>query len=199
MKHLDDETAIRLAETGLGEAGPAGDHVAQCRRCRDLVEQYQRLFGVVESAQALDEEPPAWMKRWASAFAHSAATPRRRWLMLPLLAQTTGAVAAVRGTAAGTAYLYGDESHHLDLRIEPSEQGRSCLHGQLLQVGCDQITPWRVTVVKPNGEAIRTFTNETGEFWLEGVDSFKQVTVIASSETERLVARLGEEEPAAAE
>ena len=198
MKHLDDHVAFTLAEGGTIEP-EWQPHLEQCDRCRQLVAQYLQVLEAAESARALSQEPPTRVQRWARAYARAASAPRRRWLMLPLLAHSWGPVAAVRGgELTGTALLYGDEAHHLDLRIEPSEEGPACLHGQLLDIGDCTPQSWSITAVTASGETLHTTASENGEFWIDGVESWQSATVIAASDSERLVARVleGEQETA---
>jgi hypothetical protein len=193
MKHLTDDLAIALAD-GQTEAA-AQAHAERCQRCLGLVAVYRRLLAAL-SSQAHDS-PPSHLLRWARAYAGLNREPRRQWLVLPMLARGAELL-SVRGKClTGGAYLYGDEHHQLDIRIEPSLQGRSRLHGQLLLTSDDPIRQWTVTVISTDGESAQTCTDAAGEFWLTGVSVGQRATLIGDCQEERIiVTNLGMGEPA---
>ncbi len=203
MKHLDDSTAIAFLE---GRAEPtARAHAQVCERCRCLVRQYETLLATIASDRAPKYAPPAHLMRWARAFAAITAPPRPTWRLLPLLARGTELLATVRGdeSPGAGAYLFGDDSHHLDIRIEATHTGSASLHGQLIPLTESQAEPqlpqWSVTVVTVAGETKQTTTDEVGEFWLDGLSSWQGLDLVAHNDQERiLVQGLGRDGSASA-
>jgi hypothetical protein len=192
MKHLTDDVVIALAD---GQAEPTAQaHAERCERCQGLVRAYRRLLTTLSAESQVS--PPPHLLRWARAYASLNSEPRQRWQVLPMLARGAELL-SVRGEGlTGGAYLYGDAHHQLDIRIEPSLQGRSHLHGQLLLAGDDPVRQWTVTFVGADGESAQTFTDEAGEFWLSGVTVGRQATLVADRQEERIiVTNLGMGEP----
>jgi hypothetical protein len=115
--------------------------------------------------------------------------------VLSFLAGGSQPVAAVRGgVAEGRAVLYGDDSHHLDLRIETSRHGTASLHGQVVPLTESEVAEFRVCAVTVEGGVHVTRTDERGEFWLHGLQSWRFMSVVVESDEERLVvARVGGE------
>jgi hypothetical protein len=193
MKHLTDDVAIALAD---GQTEPtAHAHTERCERCQGLVEAYRHLLATL-SAES-QGSPPLHLLRWARAYAGLNSPRQRQWQVLPMLARGAELL-SVRGEGlTGGAYLYGDELHQLDIRIEPSLQGHSRLHGQLLMTGDEPVRQWTVTVIGTDGETAQTTTDEAGEFWLTGVTVGQRTTLVADRQEERIiVANLGMGEPA---
>lgn len=185
MRHLDDAAAIRLAE-GAGE-DEARAHAAQCSRCANLVEQYQAVLDAVQAARRTVTELPSGLMRWARAYTRTV-VPERRSRFLPFLAQGATAVAAVRsGQQPGVAMLYGDEQHHLDVRMEPQRRGGHRLHGQLVPLQDASVAGWLVTAVAASGQTRQTTTNEAGEFWFDAVTSGEGLSLVAEKDNDRIV------------
>jgi hypothetical protein len=194
MKHLDALRAVEAAERGPDEG--QRDHLAACRRCRQMVDGLRRILGVLAASGAPLAEPPQGLMRWAQAYARTAGTARPRLQVLEFLAGGNHAVAAVRGQAEpARAVLYGDDAHHLDLRIEADRRGSARLHGQVVPLDSSEPERWLVSVVTPGGEVHSATTDTAGEFWIEDLSSWRNLSLVAEGEGQRLVVpRLDTEE-----
>ena len=105
-----------------------------------------------------------------------------------LLSEAAPAAASVRGVGAvGAAFLYGDDRHQLDLRVEPQAGGEVRLHGQVipLQAPCER--PWIIVAVGPAGDVTRTCSDPAGEFRLECAGSWVGLSLVAENGGDRLV------------
>jgi hypothetical protein len=182
MKHLDDAAAVAIAE-GSKDPKPSA-HLAECARCRKLVDDYRHLLDVAEAC----DRPPEGLQRWARAYARLAAPAKPTWRALSFIARGGALVAAVRGgEAISQAVLYGDERHQLDMRFEPSPGGKARLHGQLVPLQDDAVEGWSITAVLEGGDSRSTRTDAGGEFWLEGLAWGEGLSLVAEGETERIV------------
>ena len=191
MTHIDDVTAFAVAENRADHS--AQEHLLGCERCRRLVDSYARLLAAMTSAAA-HEPPPRGVLSWARAYARTRVETQPRWSFLPFLSHGAPLAAAVRGgELPGVALLFGDERHHMDIRVEPRPGGEMRLHGQIVPLTEAGPSPWTVTAVAPSGEARRTVTDLGGEFWFDTVEGWQGTSLVAENEGERLVvARLGD-------
>jgi len=182
MTHLDDAAAMTLAKGGADDAARA--HAARCPQCEGVVAAFRRLYDTVAEV-AGSEAPPDRLLRWAKAYARTRVQPRRRWTLLGLLSGGTPLVPAVRGGGlTEIALLFGDDRHHLDLRVEPGHHGGARLHGHVVPLQGDLTGRWNVTVVVPDCETFRTDTDAAGEFWLQGISDWERASLVAAgSET----------------
>jgi hypothetical protein len=185
MSHLDDMTAIALAEGDT--VADAGRHVASCSSCGRRVARFRGLLEAL--ADARGEPPPERLLRWARAYARTAApAPDLRWSFLTFLTQGAPLAAALRGGGAvGSALLFGDQHHQLDLRVDPTTADRVRLHGQIVPLGAEPAAGWEVIALTADGRTLRTTADEAGEFWLEAGGSWPEMSLVAVRDDQRLV------------
>jgi hypothetical protein len=189
MRHVDDITAMNLAEGA--EPGSAAEHCARCEQCRTLVEDYRTLLAAVTEATEHGTPPPSLM-RWASAYAGTRPVERIGSSLLALLGGGAALVPAVRGGTPEIALLYGDDTHHLDLRVDPDDADRSRLHGHLVHLAGGPAHGFGISLVTADGSTRQTRTDAAGEFWLDDVPGWEHASLVATSDEQRLVvARLG--------
>jgi len=195
MHHLDDSAAIDVVEGVAGEDQLG--HLAECGRCRRVVAGYRTAVEVLRGCAEAREGPPEGLLRWARAYARTAGSPvTLRLRVLSFLAGGAQPVAAVRnGGEPGRAVLYGDEAHHLDLRIDVSQRMGAHVHGQVVPIDEDTGRRWQVCAVTFDGSVHLTATDPEGEFWLDGLESWRWMTVVLEDGDERLVVpRVGGED-----
>jgi hypothetical protein len=191
MKRHDDDLALHLAESGEPDATLEPELAA-------LVGDFRRVLGALKIAR---KEPPAMpphLERWARAWVDTR-LPEPEGLVsriLSVLATNAPAPAVRNGHAGGSAVLYGDEKHHVDLRVEPTENNGHRLRGQILGLDRQADEPWHISLVGPDGSMYMVDTDATGEFAIEGVPVTTGTSFVAQRGDERLVvARLEELEP----
>jgi len=189
MKHLDDSSAIDVAEGRSPEE--ARIHAAGCPRCGDLAVGFARLLGALGHASEPLDALPQHLARWAQACARTTGQPRPRPRILELLALGAQPVAAVRGRAM-TSALFGDDRHQVDLQVESSAAGVPRLHGQVVPVDETEERTWSVSVVTPGGQVRTATTDADGEFVIDDLETWNGLSLIAECGRERLVVpRLG--------
>jgi hypothetical protein len=160
MRHLNDSVVIELIEGGGGPE--ARRHLDGCDRCRDRADRFRALLTALEASGG--EAPPAGLTAWARAYARTAA-PTARVSILDFLAGGRQPVPAVRGALRSeAALLFGDERHQLDLRLEPTAEGRVRVHGQVVPLRGGDPTSWKISLVTGEGELVTGTTDRFGEF-----------------------------------
>jgi hypothetical protein len=183
MKHLDELTAIALAE---GAGADPGQHAASCPSCSARVARYRLLLEALAAERG--SGPPERLLRWARAYARTtASTPPRHWALLAFLTQGAPLQAAVRGGMPGSALLFGDDRHQLDLRVDPTPSGRVRLHGQIVPLDASEAGGWEVIALTAEGTTLRTIADEAGEFQLEAGASWPEMSLLAVRDDRRLV------------
>jgi hypothetical protein len=184
MRHLDDATAIAVAEGAA--APPARQHLEGCPACAGRVARLRTLLAAL--ADVVREAPPHALLRWAQAYARTVSTTAPRWSFLPFLTEGAPLTAAVRGgTAPGSALLFGDAGHQLDLRVDPAVAGAVRLHGQIVPLDEREAGGWEVIAVTGDGRTLRTVADQCGEFWLEAGGDWQEMSLVAVRDGERLV------------
>jgi len=185
MRHLDHAAALALVQGGGDDV--ERQHVAVCARCRRLAEECTHLLAGLQ-AVAEAPAPPQRLLRWARAYALTMEPAPNRWRALQLLSQGTPLVATTRAAArTGAALLYGDDRHQVDLRIVPTRSGRCRLHGQIVPLASSPVSPWLISAVGPEGEVVRTTSDDLGEFWLPELESWNGASLVATSGEDRVV------------
>jgi hypothetical protein len=181
MKHLDELTLIALAEGADG-----GEHTAACPSCSARVARYRFLLGIL--ADPPRDAPPERLLRWARAYARTTtSTPPHQWAILAFLTQGAPLQAAVRGGIPGSALLFGDDRHQLDLRVDPTPSGRVRLHGQIVPLDAGEAGGWEVIALTAEGMTMRTTTDQAGEFLLEAGGAWTELSLVAVRDDQRLV------------
>jgi hypothetical protein len=191
MRHIDEATALAAAE---GTADPrVVEHLGGCNRCRDLVASFARLVRVL-SSRPENGEIPGGLQRWAQAYARTRDRQPSPFSVLGLLSRGAPFATATRGGALhGVALLFGDERHQVDVRIQSSDGESVCVHGHIVPLQESTDDPWEITVLPGSGASLRTTTDPHGEFWLEEVQGWQSLSLVATNGRERLVvARLGD-------
>jgi hypothetical protein len=188
MRHLSDSVVIEMIEGGGGPE--ARRHFEGCARCRGTVERFRTLLSALKAPAG--ETLPAGLAAWARAYARTAAPAELRVSVLDFLAGGSRPVPAVRGgLRSEAALLYGNESHQLDLRLEPAAEGRVRIHGQIVPLQGGGSSPWQVSLVTGCGELVTGTTDGMGEFWLDGVLLGPAGSLLVSNADDRvLVPRL---------
>jgi hypothetical protein len=183
MKHLDELTAIALAE-GAGTEGSR--HAAGCPSCSARVARYRVLLEALTEARG--DAPPERLLRWARAYARTTTpTPPLHWAILVFLTQGAPLQAAVRGGIPGSALLFGDDRHQLDLRVDPTASSRVRLHGQIVPLDAGEAGGWEVIALTADGGTMRATADQAGEFVLEVGGSWPEVSLVAVRDDQRLV------------
>jgi hypothetical protein len=186
MRHVDDIQAFAAAD------GTAADSVKQhidcCPRCRAAVEECQRLLADLDTLRTALTDPPQRLQRWARAWAGAVAHSRPRLSVLDILAIGAQPLAAVRDAGGhDTAMLYGDDRYQLDVRVTGRSDGTSRLHGQIVPLPASPQGRWKVTTVSSEGSVMTATSDANGEFWIEGVTRWEGLSLVADSETDRLI------------
>jgi hypothetical protein len=191
MKRHDDDLALSLAEGGATSTTLEPDVAA-------LVQEYRRLLAALHLAKAETPPMPHNLERWARAWVDTRLPEPENLVtrMLRVLATNAPAPAVRNGHAGGSAVLYGDEHHHVDLRIEPTSEHGLRLRGQVLSLDAADDGPWHISIVTADGAVRMTDTDAAGEFHLDGVDVTAGTGLVAQRGEARLVVpRLEELEP----
>lgn len=191
MTTSTETLALAIAE---GRASP--EEIAQAERdprLGVLVTGFRKLLSALDEARALGADPPEALLHWARVWAHEAA-PRRPSVvsrLLEVLAYGAPCLAAVRGvTTGGPAVLYGDDTYHLDVRLEPQEDGAHRIRGQVVPIAeTDEKTqgPWSIRVVGPRGMILRALSDEDGDFRVNALPCVNGLSLVAERGSERLI------------
>lgn len=184
MRHLSDDAVVTVAEVGGSDAERG--HAAACERCRARVASCEHALAALASHARPDADLPAGLRRWALAYAATAAPVRPRSRLLELLAGGAPLAGAVRGAAPAQAALYGDDAFHLDLRFE-ADGPRGRLHGQVVALDGGDQAGWKVAAVSADGSCHLATSDGHGMFWLADVAASAGLTIVAERELERLV------------
>jgi hypothetical protein len=187
MKHLDDASAVDLAEGRSNQQ--ASMHAADCALCQELVARFVRLLDALEASTAPLERAPAHLTSWARACVRTLVQPSPRPRILELLAFGTQPIAAVRGGfVTGAAALFGDQDYQVDLQVEPSPTaGHHSLYGQIVPLAETKDQTWKVTVVTVEGRIYRLTTDRDGEFEIPDLESWDGLSMVAESDEERIL------------
>ncbi len=197
MRHLADDAVVMVAEAG-GSAAERG-HAAACDRCRARVATCEQALAALSSHARAGDDLPSGLRRWALAYASTAAPVAPRSRLLSLLAGGAPLAAAGRGAAAAQAALYGDDAFHLDLRFE-ADGPRGRLHGQVVALDGGDLAGWKVAAVTADGACHLATSDGHGMFWLTDVAAVPALTIVAERDHQRLVvARVALAGPAAGE
>lgn len=158
-----------------------------------MVTEFRELLGALDEAREQGSSPPEALLHWARVWAHEAMPPRPSVVsrLLEVLAYGAPCLAAVRGvTTGGPAVLYGDDTFHLDVRLEPQEDGTHRIRGQVVPAAEKLETgqgPWSIRVVGPEGVNLRALSDEDGEFRVEALHSMNGLSLVAERGSERLI------------
>jgi len=185
MKHLTDQQALAVAEDTAPE--DARDHAASCARCATAVGRLRTLLGRLDSPRHHLTSPPVGLTRWARAYVDVALHAERRTCVLGLLAFGAAPVAGVRnGVAQGSAVLYGDARHQLDVRVEPHGDDLS-IHGQVVPLDDAEPHAWHVVMMMSDGQVHETTSDAFGEFTIDGLTSSTGASLVLEDREARLV------------
>jgi hypothetical protein len=206
MKCPSFETLVSYleGEAGRPATGEIGVHLSRCDNCGGNRHWYQ----AVKSLAVTDDSiaPPGWVfKRAMKSF--------KDWVppagALINLAQKAGRVVAqlvfdsgVQPMLAGARssaverrqVLYRADEFSIDLQIEPREQSRAGLAGQILREGdCEfeSVAGRSLTLVRDGTEVATTRTNARGEFAITSLDSGSYDLAIDTGELDITIVGLG--------
>jgi len=188
MKHLDESTALSLAEDQAVDQRTLA-HLAACPRCAAMVEEYRALLAAFAAARAPQQSPSQSLQRWALAYAGLAGGQRQQSRLLPLLASSFGPRVAVRGqeALAEGAFLFGDKQVQLDVRVQATVLGGSTIHGQVVSLPPQEQAQWQIWALSQEGRLQTATTDDQGEFWLEELPARSSLSLVLANEHERLV------------
>src|SRR5262245_25221484 len=190
--------------SGGPATGEIADHLSRCDNCAGERHWYEgvRSLAVTDDSIA----PPGWVfKRATKAF--------RDWTpsagTLSSLVQNAGRVIAqllfdsgVQPALAGARssaveyrqMLYQADDFSIDLQIEPREQARAGLAGQILREGdyeFESVAGRSLTLVRDGAEVATTRTNARGEFAITSLDSGSYDLAIDTGELNITIVGLG--------
>ncbi|MEN8163482.1 MAG: hypothetical protein ABFS37_05090 [Acidobacteriota bacterium] len=190
MTTSTESLALAIAE---GRATPEESAQAECDpKLGALVTGFRKLLGALDDARTTADVPPALM-HWARAWAHEATERPQTFVsrILGILAYGAPQLAAVRGmTLGGSAVLYGDDDHQLDIRLEPQHDGTCRVRGQVVptaNTGDSDSGPWTVRLVGFDGAVMGTRSDEIGDFRFDALPDVKSLSLIAERGSKRLI------------
>lgn len=186
MKCPSFETIVGYldGETGRPAPGEIGVHLAQCGDCAGDRDWYERLRSLAATDDSIT--PPGWVFKQATKAFQDWASPAE---VLNNLVRKAGRVIAqlvfdsgVQPTPAGARssavdarqVLYRAEDFSIDLQIEPRDQSRCGLAGQILRerdYEFESVADRPLTLVRDGAEVATTRTNARGEFAITSLDS----------------------------
>lgn len=168
MSHLTTDRFFDLI--GGSASAEEASHVAECDRCRQLLEQWRtRLEDLRDVEQSrLDTFEIHSLRALYRELGPSPNT--RRWVARLIRSSVPDTAVAVRGSLAATLEAYEAGPYQIVLQTCPSDrEGRFDLHGQL-SVESDEVPPGMQAVLTTDGGfAEQASIDAFGEFSIIGV------------------------------
>src|SRR5215472_4899354 len=190
-KHLDFERLLEVAERHVAADPSAESHLVSCSTCREELNRMQNLLQVMQQDESVDA--PRDLLAYAINLYGQRSVNQKPTLVERMIAALTfdsltasPAFALRSGQAVARQLIYSAGDNDVDLRIEPREQNRWAIAGQLLGRKCNG---GEVTLSGQNQWASAAL-NEQCEFALPSVPAGDYALIVTLADIEIEVSRI---------